>query len=164
MVQQHRYLVALGSNQPHHRIGDPRGVLRSALDMIAATGCSVEAVSPFMRCRPIGPSQRDFVNAAAIVASLLTPEAMLGKLKEIETFHGREQRGAKWRARVLDLDLILWSGGEWLSRDLAIPHPEFRERDFVLAPAAAIAGDWRDPVTGLTIRQLLARLTRNRPR
>jgi 2-amino-4-hydroxy-6-hydroxymethyldihydropteridine diphosphokinase len=59
---------------------------------------------------------------------------------------------------VLDLDIVLWSGGPWASERLVIPHPEFRSRAFVLAPAAAVAPGWRDPVTGRTLRQLNARL------
>ncbi len=47
--------------------------------------------------------------------------------------------------------------------DLIVPHVSFRERGFVLHPAAALAPDWRDPVGGLTLRQLRARLTRPRP-
>ncbi|MFZ1477725.1 MAG: 2-amino-4-hydroxy-6-hydroxymethyldihydropteridine diphosphokinase, partial [Sphingorhabdus sp.] len=43
-----------------------------------------------------------------------------------------------------------------------VPHTAFRERRFVLCPAAEIAGDWRDPLTGLTLHQLTARLTRSR--
>jgi 2-amino-4-hydroxy-6-hydroxymethyldihydropteridine diphosphokinase len=64
---------------------------------------------------------------------------------------------------VLDLDLVLWSGGAWASDRLVLPHPEFRRRTFVLAPAATIAPAWRDPLTGLTVRQLGARLNRANP-
>ena len=63
-------------------------------------------------------------------------------------------------ARVLDLDIILWSGGCHASPGLVIPHISFRGRRFVLHPARSIAGDWRDPVTGLRVRHLCARLTR----
>ena len=60
-----------------------------------------------------------------------------------------------------------WSGGAWAHDDgessLVIPHPFFRERAFVLGPAATIAGRWRDPLSGLTVRHLLARLTKPPP-
>jgi 2-amino-4-hydroxy-6-hydroxymethyldihydropteridine diphosphokinase len=42
--------------------------------------------------------------------------------------------------------------------DLVVPHPRFRERQFVLAPLAEVAADWVDPVTGLRVAELLARL------
>uniref|UniRef100_UPI0015771B8A 2-amino-4-hydroxy-6- hydroxymethyldihydropteridine diphosphokinase n=1 Tax=Sphingomonas bacterium TaxID=1895847 RepID=UPI0015771B8A len=73
------------------------------------------------------------------------------------------RRGRRWGARVLDLDIVLWSGGSWRSPGLTIPHPAFRDRRFVLDPMVALAPRWRDPVTGLTIRQLAAQLTRRRP-
>jgi 2-amino-4-hydroxy-6-hydroxymethyldihydropteridine diphosphokinase len=59
---------------------------------------------------------------------------------------------------VLDLDIVLWSGGAWASPGLTIPHPRFRTRQFVLGPAASIAPTWRDPLSGLTLRQLAYRL------
>ena len=34
---------------------------------------------------------------------------------------------------------------------LLVPHPRFRERAFVLAPLAEVAGDWTDSLTGLTV-------------
>jgi 2-amino-4-hydroxy-6-hydroxymethyldihydropteridine diphosphokinase len=35
-----------------------------------------------------------------------------------------------------------------------VPHPRFRERQFVLEPLAGVAPDLVDPVTGLTIAAL----------
>ncbi len=98
-----------------------------------------------------------------MIATSLMPEALLARLQAIERAFGRKSRGARWTARVLDLDLVLWSGGAWSSTALTIPHPRMRDRQFVLAPAQAIAADWRDPLTGLTVRQLRARLTRANP-
>ena len=125
----------------------------------------VFAQSPVISSSPLGPSKRMYANAAAVVASPLDPPSLLARLNAIEAHFGRDRRGQKWRARVLDLDIILWSGGIWAEDRpaLAIPHPAMRIRNFVLGPAAVIAPDWRDPVTGLTIQQLQCRLTRPKP-
>lgn len=162
-----RYLIALGSNQRHRRFGPPRKVLKSALDMLAWSGCRVEAVSPIISTRPLGPSRRAYANAAALVACPLTPHRLLGLIQGIESLHGRQRRGARWGARTLDLDIILWSGGAVVDPGptpvLAIPHPHYRKRAFVLTPARRIARDWRDPLSRLTIAHHHARLTRSRP-
>lgn len=154
----HRYLIALGSNVRHVRHGRPRDILKAALREIAYRGSHVLAMSRIIRSRPVGPSQRDYANSAAVIASDLAPLAMLAMLKALEADFDRKVVGRRWRARTLDCDIVLWSEGAWGSFDLTIPHPSFREREFVLAPAANIAPDWRDPMTGLTIRQLLFRL------
>lgn len=111
---------------------------------------------------PIGPSSRRYANAAAIVASDLDPPRLLDRLKRIEKAFGR-RRNRRWGARVLDIDIVLWSAGPWRSRALTIPHTQYRNRAFVLGPANAIAPHWRDPDTGFTLRQLYARLTHPRP-
>ena len=59
---------------------------------------------------------------------------------------------------MLDLDIILWSEGAWEGAGLTVPHPAFRDRGFVLDPLAELVPDWKDPVTGLTVRQLRHRL------
>jgi 2-amino-4-hydroxy-6-hydroxymethyldihydropteridine diphosphokinase len=99
-----------------------------------------------------------------LLSSSLDPSALLDRLHQIEAHFGRLRRGQPWQSRTLDLDIILWSGGIWVSNEpLAIPHREMRNRSFVLSPATSIAPKWRDPVTGLTIRQLFHRHLRRKP-
>ncbi len=157
-----RYLIALGSNQPHHRYGNPRRVLTAALKRLDRKGLHLEASSPIIETAPLGPSRRRYANGAALVRSKLGPQALLRRLHKIEAKFGRRRMGHQWRARVLDLDIVLWSGGAFASDDLNIPHTLFRSRAFVLIPARAIAGTWRDPISGHTVRQLHFRLTRAR--
>ena len=144
-------------------IGGPRAVITAALEALGDEGIVVEAVSPILSTAPIGPSQRRYANAAALVSSDLDPENLLSRAQTIERALGRRRQGQRWRARPLDIDLILWDGGVFLSGRLTIPHPAYSFRSFVLAPAAAIAPHWRDPFTGRTLRQLSTRLTAPRP-
>ncbi len=159
----HLYLIALGSNVRHHRHGSPRGVVRAALDELPSEGLRVERASPVLATAPLGPSLRRYANAVALVSSDSEPEEVLASLKRIETRFGRKRGGRRWGARVLDMDIVLWDGGPWASEELVVPHPDFRERDFVLRPALSIACGWRDPISGLSIRHLFARLTKARP-
>lgn len=157
-----RYLIALGSNKRHHRHGPPERVLAAALDALQSDGAKVRAVSPVLRSAPVGPSRRRYANAAAVIDAARDPDAMLDLLKTIERRFGRRPGGQRWGSRVLDLDIVLWTGGAWCSPGLTVPHVAFRSRGFVLGPAAAAAPRWRDPLTGLSLRQLHARLTRPR--
>ena len=147
----------------HARFGRPRQVIAAAFEALKKAGLAVEAASPIVISDPLGPSRRRYANAAAIVACDLLPEDLLDRLQAIERAFGRRRRGSRWRARVLDLDIVLWSGGAWGSKRVVVPHPQFRLRQFVLEPIAAIAGDWRDPLSGLAVRHLHARLTRANP-
>ena len=159
-----RYLIALGSNQRHHLLGSPERVLAAALLAIDHAGLTIERAGPVVRSAPLGPSRRRYANSAVLLKTPLDPPALLARLKSIERQFGRRRGGARWSARVLDLDLVLWSGGGWCSPGLTIPHPQFRTRAFVLTPALAIAGTWRDPLSGLSVHQLHARLIRRGPR
>lgn len=152
----HFYAIGLGSNQPHGRYGTPVRILEqvlSELDPVASSG--------IVETAPIGPSLRTFANAAALIESPLSPPELLHQLKAIERRFGR-RRGRRWGARVLDLDILLWSGGCWSSAALTIPHRHLTERLFALEPLGQIAPDWRIPGKD-TVRQHRARLTRPRP-
>ncbi len=156
------YLIGLGSNMRHPRIGLPRAILDAAIEALEHSGVGVLAVSPTITSRPLGPSQRNFANAVAVVETPLDPDELLDLLQSTEREFGRraprQRIGPRWRARILDLDIIMWSGGIWQSPRLAIPHTDMAQRSFVLGPAASIAGDWRDPLSGLSLRQLNTRL------
>jgi 2-amino-4-hydroxy-6-hydroxymethyldihydropteridine diphosphokinase len=150
------YAIAIGSNRPG-RHGSPEREVAAALEALGG----VVAVAPLIRSAPLGPSLRRYANTVALVDSPLSPPEMLTRCKAIERSFGR-RRGRRWGTRVLDLDLVLWSGGPWTSPGLIVPHPEFRTRDFVLDPLARLVPDWRDPVSGRTIRQLARKLRRPR--
>jgi len=149
------YAIALGSNR-RSRHGTPAETLRAALAVLAPAAVSAIRATPAM-----GPAGRSFANAVAILKCHLPPDDLLASLKALERSFGRRP-GKRWGPRVLDLDIILWSEGAWGGPGPIVPHPEFRLRDFVLTPLAELAPGWRDPLTGATVRQLLARLTRQR--
>lgn len=151
------YAIGVGSNR-RGRHGGPEREVAAAL---AAIG-GIVAASPVIASAPLGPSIRRYANAALLIESAEAPPVLLARLKRIERAFGR-RRGQRWGARVIDLDILLWSEGAWASPGLVVPHRELQRRAFVLAPLVRIAPGWRDPVTGRTMRQLLARLTARPP-
>jgi 2-amino-4-hydroxy-6-hydroxymethyldihydropteridine diphosphokinase len=158
-------LIALGSNQRLPLFGGPERVLQQAVAALETADVDVFAVSPTIRSAALGPSRRVYANAAAIVSTDLSPPELLVMLQSVERHFGRSRRGQSWQARTLDLDILLWSGGIWSSDNpaLTIPHYAMRKRGFVLGPAQAIASDWLDPISNLSIRQLFHRFNRPKP-
>jgi 2-amino-4-hydroxy-6-hydroxymethyldihydropteridine diphosphokinase len=163
------YAIALGSNRRHGRHGAPKSVIEAAIAALDKGKLKLVARSSIHATPALGPAGRSFANAVAIVATKLDPPALLRHLKKVERDFGR-RRGRRWGPRVLDLDIILSSGGTWPrypnfvpAGRLRIPHRDFARRGFVLAPLVEIAPDWCDPVSGYTVRQLAHRLTAARP-
>lgn len=150
------YAIALGSNR-RSRHGSPAETVRAAAAAIGAARLSAIRATP-----ALGPAGRGFANAAAMVETEAGPPELLARLKAVERAFGR-RGGRRWGPRVLDLDIILWSGGCWEEGGLIVPHPAFRVRRFVLEPLAELVPLWRDPISGATVRQLLAGLSRRRP-
>ena len=155
------YAIAVGSNRPHGAHGRPAAVVEAAIARLDEQFDLFDS-SPIILNPAHGAAGRDFANAVALVESPLEPPAMLDEIKSIERDFGR-RGGRRWGPRVLDLDLVLWSGGRFRSRRLTIPHPQLERRSFVLHPLAAIAPGWRVK-EGLTVRHLAQRLARGRPR
>lgn len=165
-MQLHRYAIALGSNRPHGRHGGPNAVIGAALAALAGAEIELLAISPVIATPPMGPAGRRFANAAAIVETGLEPLALLGRLKRTERDFGR-RRGRRWGDRVIDLDILLWSGGKWREPGrhdrLTIPHRGLHRRDFVLRPLLGILWAWPDHRAVAAIRHAFARLHRPKP-
>jgi 2-amino-4-hydroxy-6-hydroxymethyldihydropteridine diphosphokinase len=154
------YAIAIGSNRPHVRHGRPPNVVEAAIARLDQDFGLFDA-APILLNPAQGGAGRDFANSVALVESDLSPPDMLKQLKAIEREFGRRS-GRRWATRVLDLDIVAWTGGKWRTRGLAVPHPLARKRAFVIGPLATIAPNWR--IEGsLTARQLAARLAHRRP-
>lgn len=163
------YLVGLGANCPS-KLGPPLATLIAALAALEARNVRIIARSPWFESEPVPKSDQTwFVNAAACIKTLETPNNLLKKLHEIEIEFGRI-RTVPNAPRPLDLDLLLGpvsqhstgseSGAMDLSGDaLVLPHPRLTERAFVLRPLAAIVPRWVHPGTGLSVAEMAAMLS-----
>ncbi len=149
--------IALGSN-----LGNREANLQSAIQRIAALGM-IAATSTFHDTVPVGyVDQPRFLNAALLLSTDLSPLDLLRALLAIEHGMGRDRANVPAKGpRLIDLDLILYDDHVLESSELTLPHPAMRERRFVLAPLAEIAHDFIDPVTVLSIAELLDRLDGN---
>lgn len=144
--------IALGSN-----LGDRADRLAFAVERLRAVLDEMR-VSRVHETAPEGvPPQPPFLNAVVVGRTRLDPQPLFELLQAIEHAAGRERpyRGAP---RTLDLDLVLLGDVVVRTPALEIPHPRFRARRFVLEPIVEVAPDLVDPVSGLTMQQLLDRL------
>lgn len=155
------YAIGLGSNR--YRGRSPRATVEAAIEALTGTAdVALVARSPIVDTAPLGPGSRRYANAAILIETALSPSELLQATQALERSFGR-RRTRRWGDRILDLDILLWSGGCWGDAGLVIPHPEFRQRSFALGPLVAIAPAWIDPVTSLSIRQLETRQNRAIP-
>ena len=148
-------LIAFGGNLPNVQHGSPRETIEAALGALCERGVSVLARSRWYSTAPVPPSdQPRFVNLVAWIDSALLPGELLALLHDVEEEFGRV-RGARNAARVLDIDLLDHNGA--VSTDWPeLPHPRMDERAFVLVPLHDVAPDWRHPVSGARVDDLIA--------
>ena len=177
-VQKNRIaLIAAGANLPSAS-GDPGQTILAAIARFDPEMGSIVSISRLFRTPAYPPgSGPDFVNAVFAVATPQSAAALLAYLHRLESAAGRE-RGGRWQARTLDLDLLalgdeVWpdaaAQAAWVALDparqrteaparLILPHPRLQDRAFVLIPLAEICPDWRHPVTGARLADMIAAL------
>ncbi len=96
--------------------------------------------------------QPAFLNQALVVQSTSSPQFLLTQLKKIELRLGRKLR-EKWYQREIDIDIIFYDNEIVNSERLTIPHPLYKERNFVLIPLLEIIPEWIDPISKLTVNE-----------
>ena len=145
--------VALGSN-----LGDRRAHLTWAVAQLRRHISNLR-VSSFIETDPVGVDgpQPAYFNAAAVGETDDSADALLDALLSIERARGRT-RPSPNAPRTLDLDLILYGAAVIDGPGLVVPHPRFRTRRFVLAPLVELEPEWKDPVTGCSMEELLEQL------
>jgi 2-amino-4-hydroxy-6-hydroxymethyldihydropteridine diphosphokinase len=146
--------VALGSN-----LGDRAAHLAAAIAALRAhPEIRVTALSAVYETDPVGPPpQGPYLNAVVRLRTTLAPQALLACLLEIEAGEGR-QRGERWSARSLDLDLLFYGALVIDEPGLRVPHPHLHERAFVLEPLCDVAPRLVHPVLGETVEDLARRM------
>jgi 2-amino-4-hydroxy-6-hydroxymethyldihydropteridine diphosphokinase len=143
-------VIALGSN-----LGDRRVNLRRA---VAAIGGFVRVVrlSRVWETEPVDapPGSGPFLNMVVAGWTTLRAAELLAAMHGVEATMGRVRRRRN-EPRAIDLDLI-FCGGELADGGVLVPHPRYRERDFVVGPLGELALPWVDPATSIPLSRLRA--------
>lgn len=146
-----RCFIALGSNQD-----DPAAqVTRAFSELRRLPRSQLRACSSLYRSVPLGPQdQPAFINAVAMLDTLLEPDTLLDALQDIERRAGRVRKAERWGPRILDLDLLLYADQMIDTPRLQVPHYHMHARSFVLYPLAELAADLLMP-DGTSLQRLL---------
>jgi len=150
--------IALGANLPGLFVS-PADAIEAAIRALQATEITLLSRSSLYRSAAWpDPSDPEFINAVISVMTDLNASALLERLHALETEFGRERRKPN-APRPLDLDIVDHAGRVSAPGETPIlPHPRMADRAFVLLPLAEIAPDWRHPVTGAAIADLVRAL------
>jgi len=134
-MSPHRAWIGLGSNLDNPR----RHVAQALVELDRLPLTRRLAASRLYASRPLGPQdQPDFINAVALLETRLSPLALLDQLQALEQRH-RRVRARRWGPRTLDLDLLLFDDSVLALPRLVVPHPELRQRAFVVMPLLELA-------------------------
>lgn len=142
--------LSLGSN-----LGDRVRNLERALERLRGH-LYIEAISSVYETQPVEVHDQPwFLNIVCQATTPLKPRALLEWLLELEAKLGR-RRGERYGPRVIDIDLLAYDDRVIDEPDLQLPHPRIAERRFILEPLREIEPNWRHPVSGVTVGELLA--------
>jgi 2-amino-4-hydroxy-6-hydroxymethyldihydropteridine diphosphokinase len=143
---------------PGSNVGDSQAHIAQAVKLL---GASIQQIkqAPVYVSKAVGyTDQSDFFNTVVSGQTDLSPAALLKFIGEVEQKIGRTA-SFHWGPREIDIDIILYGDTVIDTPELVIPHPHFRERDFVLQPLCDLDPSLVDPVSGQSVEALLAQIT-----
>jgi 2-amino-4-hydroxy-6-hydroxymethyldihydropteridine diphosphokinase len=118
--------LGLGSN-----LGSRTRNLSAARRRLRQKGVHILRQSRVIETEPWGLAEQPrFMNQVIEVDWPGTPRQLLKAANEVEIEGGRVPT-RRWGPRVIDIDILLFGDERIQHRDLAIPHPRIREREFV---------------------------------
>jgi 2-amino-4-hydroxy-6-hydroxymethyldihydropteridine diphosphokinase len=143
-------LLALGAN-----VGNPVAQLRRAVHLLRAE-LAIDRVSSLYRTEPVGFSEQpDFLNLVVAGRTDLPVYELHGRLQGVERAIGRV-RATRDGPRAIDVDLLAYGPLSLRSPTLEVPHPRLSQRTFVLVPLLEIVPEWRHPLPGGRVPEMLA--------
>lgn len=150
----HEAFVAFGSN-----LGDKEKFIDEAIEALSnLPQINIVAISDKIVTEPYGNVEQDvFLNGVMKIETLLPADELLQILQKVEEHAGRERK-IHWGPRTLDLDIIFYDDDIISEDDLVVPHPDMKNRDFVLKPLMQIAPYKLHPVYRKTISDMYAEL------
>ena len=130
--------LGLGSN-----LGDRDSNLAAARRALRDGGVRVLAESQVRETEPFGvPDQPRFLNQVLEVDWGGTARQLLRAAKAVEREGGRTAT-RRWGPRVIDVDILRFGSETIRERDLQVPHPRIREREFVMEGLRDLGADAR---------------------
>jgi 2-amino-4-hydroxy-6-hydroxymethyldihydropteridine diphosphokinase len=143
--------LSLGSN-----LGDREFYLKNAVEGLVRCGIHVVREASIYETEPKDVGEQPwFLNTALEVETALSAQELLAACLAIERANHRERSEEK-PPRTLDIDIVFYGRSIFREPGLTIPHPRLAERKFVLLPLTEIAPEFKDPVSGQSVSQLLA--------
>jgi 2-amino-4-hydroxy-6-hydroxymethyldihydropteridine diphosphokinase len=142
--------IGLGSN-----LGDREKNIKEAITRLAS---SLPAVilkkSSIIETEPVDfKNQPRFLNQVIMIETPLAPHDLLHRLQQAETDLGRVKSFPKG-PRSIDLDILLYDCVIMKTDDLTIPHPEIKNREFIMKHLIELDPDIIDPLTGKKYRDI----------
>ncbi len=142
--------VSLGCN-----LGNCEKSIQKAKEKISdLQNTEIMLSSSIIKTKPVGYlNQPDFLNQIILVYTDKSAETLLNDLLQIEEEMGRI-RTQKWGPRIIDLDILFFNHQIIHKENLIIPHPEIKNRRFVLQLMTELAGDFIHPQTKKTMQEM----------
>ncbi len=149
MPQLHKVYIGVGTN-----LGDKYNNIYLAYQQIQKLVGNITSKSSIYISEPWGFKATElFFNTVIEVYTQLSPKQLLNTLKNIEKKMGRKEKtSTEYQSRIIDLDILFFDDMTINNKHLTIPHPHFKQRDFVYMPLLEIDENIINPITNKKVR------------